>query len=378
MCGIVYVKRKDQKPAYKSVIKRYRKQEMRGKEGYGYVAIKNNQIVSYERATSEQEIFKKLAKEDAPEILFHHRNPTSVPNIEEAAHPILVEHSTLEHQYFVAHNGTIRNSETLKEKHNKMGILYNTEVMEGFTSVMTDKFYMTGNAWNDTESIAIETALALDGKQKEIDTEGAAAVIGLQAKGKQVINRFFFRNFSNPLHYREDKFMTTLTSAKDGEEVSAVCIFKLKDTGGYEKMGDIPSPASYKNYHSDEYWENGKWVKNEPSKWALPSPRNVGFNWDKPTDKDIDDAIERGKRNYIHRMTYDRLWEEYNTADNDKVNLQKSIEKLDSYVDSNDLNFEPKIVENRKKLQSRMDVLDGYIEDLSDELTARESVRVDG
>lgn len=94
MCGIVYVRRHDGKPAAKSVRKRYHNQKARGTEGFGYVAVQNGRVVSVARAQTEHEIMQKLEQETADEILFHHRMPTSGPNVEEMAHPILVEHKT--------------------------------------------------------------------------------------------------------------------------------------------------------------------------------------------------------------------------------------------------------------------------------------------
>lgn len=271
MCGIVYVKRKDGRAAYKAVLKRYRHQKARGQNGFGYVAIKDDKVVSYQRASTEHEIVKLLEKETAPEIMFHHRYPTSTPNIEEAAHPILVENDMLQHQYFVLHNGVIKNTKELREAHYKLGIEYTTEIMKGFIAVSTQKQYTTEIEWNDSESIAVETALAMEGLKKTIDTEGAAAVVGVQTRGDQVVNRFFYRNDNHPLMFNEDKVMVTLTSLGGGTMLPATLLYRLKKEGGFSYYGNeienkegIPVPKGY-TYTTPTY--NGTYNVRRDSKF---------------------------------------------------------------------------------------------------------------
>jgi len=237
-------------------------------------------VVSYQRAETEHEIVNLLAKEKASEIFFHHRNPTGTPNMLELAHPFLIESDLLEHQYFVGHNGTIRNTSQLKDAHEKMGFEYSSETLKAFISKNGEQ-HIHGVAWNDSESIAIETALALDGKKLVVDTEGPAAVIGLQTKGKKVINRFFFRNNLNPLKFHEDKIMITITSMGEGAVIPPEKIFKLNPSGGYSVISEKFLPfLSYKptvNYggHSGRtggHWENGKWVLDDD-----PNETVMGF-----------------------------------------------------------------------------------------------------
>lgn len=236
MCGLIYVKRKDGKPAYRAVLKRYRNQKHRGQRGFGYVAIENDEVVAYHRAPTEHEIVQKLEKEKATEILFHHRQPTSTPNIEESAHPLLVQSKgALDFKYLIAHNGVIRNTEELREKHNQLGFQYTTEIYRGFETPK-GKRYEEEIDWNDSESVAIETALAVESKKGYIDSRGPAAVIGLQLQGKKVIQRFFYRNEGNPLKFHEDQTMLTITSIGQGDDVKSDHVKRILATGGFESI----------------------------------------------------------------------------------------------------------------------------------------------
>lgn len=248
MCGIIAVIRKDGKPAARSVAKRYHEQKTRGQEGFGYVAIRDNKVVAFERFTREKDFLESLAKETAPEIWAHHRRPTSTPNIVESAHPLFIEAPTLlEHEYFVLHNGVIKNTHELYQKHIKLGFVYQTWCMEAVVTGQ-GKTYDGEKKWNDSESLAIETALALDNKKPSIGSVGAAAVIGLKVKGDQVVQRFFYRNYSNPLVYINEKHMTTLTSVGKGTDVVVGRVHGLDERGEITEIHPVvTSPVSYKD-----------------------------------------------------------------------------------------------------------------------------------
>lgn len=283
MCGIIYIMRKDGRPAYKTVLKRYRKQKHRGTEGYGYVAIKDNVVVSYKRAPTEHEIIEMLEKEDAPEILFHHRNPTSTVNIEEEAQPLLIQNKLLEHGYYVAHNGVIRNDISLKKKHNEMGIEYGTEISKGFKVRSSGNYYRDTQKlteWNDSEAIAVETALAIDGKKESIETEGYAAIIGLQVKDGLVVSRFFYRNL-NPLTFHEDKQIISIASMGHGNVVKPDFVLKLGERGGFQQIRDLKTPPTFKPTPPQDTtpWHNrnpsGRVWNSEKMQWDdLPSEKN--------------------------------------------------------------------------------------------------------
>ncbi len=407
MCGLVYVKRKDGRPAYKAVLKRYRKQKNRGQEGFGYVAIKDNQVVAYERAPTEHEIVKKMEKETAEEILFHHRFPTSTPNIEEAAHPILVASDKLAHTYLIAHNGVIRNTKDLRKKHLELGMTYNTDIIKGFTAVSSKRVYESDIAWNDSESLAIETALALEGLKATIDTEGAAAVIGIKTQGAQVIERFFYRNNLHPMMFKEDKHMIEITSLGAGNFVSVLGVFKLNPNGGYQAYEKLEPPKGYK---SDNYvkktwdYEKKEWVEDKP---GLPAPRfqrHMGFGrpanmYGHPTDweddemslreyagsdarrlgeimKEVDDiqfnANDMDGDALLSTMTLDVLWGEYDKALGAEEALKEQIQQVDRIVE--DVGLTDDISNSKLELEDKLRDVQVYQERLDKEINRKEAI----
>lgn len=433
MCGIVAVKRKDGRPAYKAVLKRYRHQKFRGQNGFGYVAIKDNQVVSYQRAPTEHEIVKLLEKEDAPEIWFHHRYPTSTPNVEEAAHPILIENDLLAHQYFVLHNGVIKNTKELREGHYKLGIKYNTEIMRGFTALSTKKHYTSELAWNDSESLAVETALAMDGLKKTIDTEGAAAVVGIQTKGRQVINRFFYRNDHHPLKFHEDKVMVTVTTLGAGEDLPTTLVYQLRDGGGYEYYGKqpivTPKTSTYtyvqrdKDFYKTHVWD--KDLKDYVPKTTLvlesdeeigrafgfnsgmrrvngillPAPKQRDLHFEDrgiqigPEDVDPEPGmptlanltlreitgqlkvIERRSDEglvFLKRMPLNLLHTEFEDAVELESSLKKALEEIDLRIQA-ELEPDEELIENRDWVVEQKQMVNIYLSAVSTEVTTRES-----
>lgn len=201
MCGIVYVKRFDGKTARKQVIKRYHKQKDRGEDGYGYLTIDPRHKVSrVKRFQFEHEAKAALERSEAKEILLHHRFPTSTPNLVEATHPIVVSHDELEHDYYVVHNGVITNDDALKDKHEKLGYKYTTELSKSYKSSINGTVYSHGSVYNDSEALAIELARTIEGKQPVANAEGAIAYIALQTtKGGKAVALYYGTNGRNPL-----------------------------------------------------------------------------------------------------------------------------------------------------------------------------------
>lgn len=217
MCGIVFVKGPS-KGIVDVLLKHYKAQKSRGVEGFGFVAM-NGDKLSWNRTQHEFEIKKKLKKVSAhSEILFHHRYPTSTENIEEAAHPIKVSNKELEYDYYVVHNGVISNDDKLKEKHEKLGYRYTTEI-EKYIQVKNKKGkqYITGSEYNDSEALAIELARFHEGLSTDIGTIGSVAFIMLQVDKKgNIIAIHYGRNSGNPLGWTIDGEYHVLAS--EGEE----------------------------------------------------------------------------------------------------------------------------------------------------------------
>lgn len=201
MCGIVYVKRLDRAVAAKQVAKRYSKQQHRGSEGFGYIGVKTNGTISPLQHTQfEHEIRQKLNASSLTEILFHHRYPTSTPNVPESAHPLFIGNKELAYNYYVVHNGIISNDEDLKEVHEGLGYSYLTEIK---TQYRTKKghVYISDIVFNDSEAFAIELARTIEGLQPECMAKGAIAYIAYQVdkRSGEVMGVYFGTNGGNAL-----------------------------------------------------------------------------------------------------------------------------------------------------------------------------------
>jgi predicted glutamine amidotransferase len=237
MCGIIYVNRKSGKPAQKIVRKRYAYQKTRGQSGFGYIAITDNKVVAYERAETEKEIMKKLERERSSHILFHHRYPTSTPNISESAHPLFIRHKSFEHDYYVVHNGVLRNEDILKEKHDKKGYRYSTE-LSVILETPSGKRYIDDIKYNDSEALAYDLCETLEGKTEAMEATGTIAFMAIQVnkKTKKIVNILFGRNYGNPLEAwnAPDRSMFVLSSEsenKEAEIVPAHLLFNIDKEG---------------------------------------------------------------------------------------------------------------------------------------------------
>jgi len=260
MCGIIAVLQKDKNPT-RAIQKRYHMQKDRGNDGFGYVAIKDNKVVSIQR--SEKDIFKKMEKEDANFIIFHHRYPTSTPNLKEMAHPIHIKSRTLKNEYLFLHNGIVSNDDELKEKHKKMRIPYSTEMKKKTEyKTKTNTYISQENYYNDSEAFSIEVALFLEKKQNSIEAIGSSAFIAIQYTNSTVKNIFFGRNTGNPLKYQTQKDFFCISSESGNNSVLVDEMYKISKTDVHNiehypvdigKMRTI----GYTGYNTEyDYWSS--------------------------------------------------------------------------------------------------------------------------
>ncbi len=266
MCGIIYVKSNNGLRVSKKILKLYDKQRSRGSDGFGYVAIKNGIIKEHVLREKEHEIRQVIKDSDANETLYHHRLPTSTQNLYEAAHPIKVDHPSLKHVYYVAHNGVITNAKTLYDAHKKEGYEYTTELRKETRIVTRDRSIHDSVEikFNDSEALAIELARYVEGLSKEIGTRGSVAFIMLQVDRNtgKTLKVFFGRNTGNPLYFTKNNDMFVLKSAAEGgKEVEENNIFMLEnneislfakvDIGYHFKYEPYKYPSS--DYKSTNY-----------------------------------------------------------------------------------------------------------------------------
>src|ERR1035438_6686564 len=161
MCGVLYAYNFDGTPVNQTILSRFKAQRIRGTQGFGLYDRTEGNLV---KDTTEKGILKWVKKYDSSDILFHHRTPTSTENVKNACHPFSTG-KYFKNNYVVIHNGWILNSEALKVKHELEGIKY--------TSVQPN------GDFNDSEALAWEFALYMEGKIPEMRCYGAVAMIAI-------------------------------------------------------------------------------------------------------------------------------------------------------------------------------------------------------
>lgn len=200
----------------------YQNQKHRGSQGFGFIEISDKVVGPLHRARFENEIMGMLSPSKATEILFHHRFPTSTPNTEATAHPIPVTHESLRYDYVVVHNGVISNADALKKQFEKEKFVYSTEMFSGY--YQHNRFYRDDYPkvkFNDSESLAIDLALAIENGKEKTESYGSIAFIALQIEKttRRAVRLYFGRNDRSPLNLNFTDHIMTLSSAGAGVEV---------------------------------------------------------------------------------------------------------------------------------------------------------------
>lgn len=263
MCGIIHCKKQNKnEKANKLVIKRFEKQRSRGTQGFGYVEIKSGIVVAEVRTQTEKEIMEKLEKSEADEIMFHHRLPTSTPNIIESTHPIRVFNDNLKYGYYVVHNGVIRNDEELREQHVKDGFEYTTELKKQF---VTNKNIYSEVMWNDSEAVAIDFCQAIE-TSKKMTSEGSIAIVALQFEkdSGKAIALYFGRNEGNPLKIENDANFLSISS-ESGKDLKTNTLYRYD----YSKNAISESKMTIGVYQTSlNSWGYGDWEDYYSKKYS--------------------------------------------------------------------------------------------------------------
>lgn len=244
MCGIVYSKNFTGRPVAKIIKKKYKKQRNRGYEGFGFYIPETNRLTHNPR---ERRAMNLLTRENkASEILFHHRFPTSTDNVRNSCHPFSTK-DNLKYNYVGVHNGVLYNEKELKLEHDKLGIKYVSEQLDG--------------RFNDSEALIYDIAMYIEGDVSKISAIGSIAFIVVQRTHEGVpVALYFGRNQGNPLVANVTENSITLSSEGEGEIIKAHTLYRL-DYGTMdisEERCHIPSSYaySYNGYvYDDEYYQ---------------------------------------------------------------------------------------------------------------------------
>ena len=232
MCGLLYYHSNRNENSVKAVLKRYYHQKNRGSEGFGMVGffLPDLKVTHYIREAVEKKMedrMDELKDKKLNAIMFHHRRPTSTPNILECAHPILVDNPELEDCYFVEHNGIIMNDIGLKGEHEKLGYVYDTQVSIVTEIRHSEKAYLQSEStkFNDSESLAIELARFIEGKSEKMDARGAMAFVVLRCSKDGAVKKLYYGRGSNPLLLEADANGFCLRSEGGGRPVEMNKLF---------------------------------------------------------------------------------------------------------------------------------------------------------
>ena len=237
MCGIIGFIPKDPKAKNtgKYIIEQYQRQLSRGQRGFGLMSIYENKVI-IDRATEPVKALLDARDSTAPIQFFHHRMPTSTENEIEQTHPFLISHDELGFDYYVIHNGVIRNPHELMKIHTEeLGYAYNT-LQKSEINESQYGYHNTYNKFNDSETLAIEAARYFDGKSEDIGCFGTIAfiVIRMAKKTHKPIDILWSRNKGNPLEMVETKHGLLIASEVYHEDAELITentfeIIKLKD-----------------------------------------------------------------------------------------------------------------------------------------------------
>jgi len=150
MCGIIGCVVRKPAVIMKQIKLIYKNQKDRGSDGCGMsIYHSHSNKITRVRKQNLKSIFKKeyfnsIKKDDL--VLFHHRLPTSTPNIPECNHPICNEDKSIH----LIHNGWVSNSEEQYERLKTKSHNFETEVIIQKVYRIKDKIYF-GEIDSDAE-----------------------------------------------------------------------------------------------------------------------------------------------------------------------------------------------------------------------------------
>lgn len=264
MCGIVYSMSFNGKPVNSTVLGRYKAQRNRGNEGFGFYIPESNRLTHNVR---ESRIISLLKRDQASEILFHHRFPTSTSNVRNACHPFSTK-DTYDHNYVVVHNGVLQNEYKLLDVHESEGIKYVSMQENG--------------QFNDSEALAHDLAQYIEGQVTELTASGSIAFIAIQRKNDGERTALYFgRNQGNPLKMKFTKKSVTISSEGDGVLIEENTLYRWDYAE--KRLSMTPMTIPYSTWSSTTTYSN----------YGNYGGYGAGYNWSNKSGLyDDEDGIE--------------------------------------------------------------------------------------
>jgi len=315
MCGIIgFIGREGGEHAQEFVMNQYEDQQSRGGKGFGVItADKDN--VTVRRSTGETKALIDVARTVDPVIIFHHRYPTSTENKRDQTHPMEVSHDELKYDYLIVHNGVINNSHELFKRHTEeLGYVYKTytapESKYNGYGYASSGYY---SRFNDSESLAIEIARFLEGKEKVIGTSGSAAFLGIKLKKgtKRAVSIFWGSNGGNPLDFMETEHGILLASelGSDAYATSKNEFYELKFKDIFnpkkakEKLLDIADMSTLE-FKPPETTTHHSYLKTDTKTDRIP-PKTDEKPGEKVGTKPEKNSIDELENQYISKVLPD-------------------------------------------------------------------------
>ena len=347
MCGIIGIIKKEEeteegaKTTSERILDMLEEQITRGREGFGYVSF-NEQLTMFARRQTKDDIEKALKANNTRSIIFHHRLPTSTPNYADCAHPIFVSNKELKHDYYLVHNGVIGNCSVLHDEHVELGYVYTTTVT---TKISTENSCYQTEKFNDSESLAIDLARFIEGKQDIIKSSGSIAFILVQKKkGKKDIENIYFGRNSSPLTMKYTTDELVLRSQGENEIVTTdtMYTFNLKEwkiESQEVTIGVLSSTRNNYGFGGGDNADDDDWYSRDRTPIRTPTLYD-NSSYDDTTDDISDDAPN--PREYGVSV-YDDEGNEYLADSADASHLVELQQKLDD--------LEEEIEENKKEAE---------------------------
>lgn len=248
MCGIIGCLVNNPSHIKRDIIRIYRNQQYRGKSGFG-VAVKHiDGEIERRRTRFEHEIFREDIWDEIVEddlLIFHHRIPTSSPNIPNCNHPLANSTQTL----YLAHNGIITGYDELNQREFESKIeLHETQKM-GWKHY--DDFTDSELCLHRLDDLLLKNDMLVSVKVLGEENFFSAFLI-FHANEHKI---YFVSNGADLNYYkfRDNKFISSLPYNKKFKEIDY--------TFGYidgEKNVIKPLEKSYYQSCIPAYWESNK------------------------------------------------------------------------------------------------------------------------
>lgn len=311
MCGIIagFNTTKNKEKAEKIndyIVNQYENQYSRGQRGFGIIRI-NKGKVEVDRACEGTKFLLDLYLKPSSMIIAHHRTPTSTENWLDQTHPMVISNDLLKHDYYVIHNGVITNDRQLHEKHLGLGFVYTTQYEEeGYTATAP-----TRTKYNDSEAIAIEVAMFIEGLSSVVEIDNSSAFIALQVNKKtgRAEQVYFGKNGSADLNMEKKKGNLIISSEGAGEEVESNVLYSFNVNDNKMKLNKEPIP-----------FERAKPVIKETTNLQLPLKQDL------TKEKEVGDVSKDGVRTVRSwvKLEEDPDFEEVPVFDKNYIELMKA------------------------------------------------------